>query len=188
MNTKQINDMIKKVILITFLLSSIFNYAQDSISGVENHQFKFNLLITPSIEYEMRLTKNTSLALQLGTELWAIENGLTGKTRWGLYLNADAYYRYYYNFKRRTRKGKNTLNNSANFVGILAKYIHTDPIIGDTPPDDAYYAHVGPVYGLQRTFWKRFNLAFDIGIAYAFSDIQSEITPIGDITLGWVLK
>ncbi|WP_378181986.1 DUF3575 domain-containing protein [Aquimarina sp. SS2-1] len=176
----------KKILIILLSLNSITISAQDTTPQTTKHLLKGNLLITPGLEYERAITKNTTISLQLGTELGGIENEELNETRFVVYPVLDIDYRYYYNFKRRARKGKNTSNNNANYFGLANTYTHTDTLFDDIDPDDAYYISIAVVYGLQRTYWKKLNLRFEAGAGYGFSDTQETFVPVLNFTLGWV--
>jgi len=173
--------------IILLLICSIPMSAQDSIPKTTKHLLKGNLLITPSLEYEKAVTKNTTISLQLGIELGTIENEALNETRVVLYPNLDLDYRYYYNFKRRARKGKNTNHNTANYFGLTNSFTNTNTLFYDIDPDDAYLITIASVYGLQRTYWKKLNLRFEFGAGYGFSDLQESFVPVVNFSLGWVL-
>lgn len=142
----------KKILTAIFIMSALIVSAQNDTLKVKNHLFKANLLLTPSLDYEKGITENSTLGFQLGTELLTATNDVTDETKLsGLYLTLEAYYRYYYNFKRRIEKGKNISNNSANYFGISTMYIHADPIIKDNIEiSDDYLLVPIAIWGFQR--------------------------------------
>lgn len=71
--------------------------------------------------------------------------------------------RYYYNFDRRASKGKSTLNNSANFIGLKFDY-YTDWLStynGFGKDDD--FTKIVINYGIKRNFAKKFFYEFNFG-------------------------
>ena len=71
--------------------------------------------------------------------------------------------RYYYNFDRRISKGKSTLNNSANFIGLKFDY-YTDWLStyqGMGKDDD--FAKLVVNYGIKRNFATKFFYEFNFG-------------------------
>ncbi|MGY3792350.1 DUF3575 domain-containing protein [uncultured Aquimarina sp.] len=177
----------KHKLIVIVLLCTTLMYAQNTNTGTSKHLLKGNLLITPSLEYEKGVTNATTLSLQLGVELGTIENDFLDETRVVLYPTLDIDYRYYYNFRRRQGKGKNTTRNSANYFGLANSFSNANTVFSDFNPRDAYFITIAGVYGLQRTYWKKLNLRFEFGAGYGFSDIQETILPVVNFSLGWVL-
>ncbi len=72
--------------------------------------------------------------------------------------------RYYYNFDRRIEKGKNTTNNSANYVAFKTTFI---PDWFTSSSDDMKINPQGTLtlnYGLKRSFSKNFFYEFYTGL------------------------
>ncbi len=178
----------KKTITAIFLLSTIMVSAQNDTNGVERHQFKANLLLTPNLDYEIGVSKNSTIGFNLGTGFAWVEEAFVDETEFGVFLVFSSYYRYYYNFKRRQEKGKNTARNSANYVGVLASYLPGDPIIGDIELEDDYAFAAGPVWGFQRTYWKRLNFGLELGVGFGATENFGTIVPIGNLNLGWIIN
>ncbi len=178
----------KTKIIVFFMMSIALLSAQNTNTGVKDHFFKANVLF-PSLEYEMSVTKYTTFGIQLGIDLGSVEKSSNNEkeVEFVVFPTLTAYYRYYYNFSRRIRKGKNTKNNSANFFEITSIYTTGDTIIGDIKHEDEYLATIGAAYGFQRTYGRRFNLMLELGVGYSFSNVEGQVVPIADITLGWVL-
>ncbi|UZO80832.1 DUF3575 domain-containing protein [Aquimarina sp. ERC-38] len=154
---------------------------------VEKHQFKANLLFTPSLDYEIGISNNSTLGFNLGTGLIYTTGDFRGEA-YGIFLTFSPYYRYYYNFKRRIRKGKNINQNSANYVGITSSIVPGTVVIGNIDISENYVAQIGAVYGFQRTYWKRLNLGLDFGVGYAFSNLGHSVVPILNFNLGYVFS
>lgn len=173
----------KKTITAIFLLSTIFLSAQNSTMGVEKQLFKVNLLLTPGLEYEVGVSKNATLDFRLGTGLVYVR--VNEEEDYGIFLNFEGAYRYYYNFEKRTSKGKNTSRNSANYVALTTFFASDDPIIGDLEIDTDYIGQVGPVWGFQRTYNSGFNLGLELGLGYTFGGSDSFVVPIFGFRLGW---
>lgn len=173
----------KKAITAIFLLSTIFLSAQNSTVGVEKQLFKVNLLLTPGLEYEVGVSKNSTLDFRLGTGLAYVK--VNDDEDYGVFLNFEGAYRYYYNFEKRASKGKNTSGNSGNYVALTTFLASGDPIIGDLESDTDYIGQVGPVWGFQRTYNSGFNLGLELGLGYTFSESDSFVAPIVGFRLGW---
>ncbi|WP_159090677.1 hypothetical protein [Aquimarina aquimarini] len=173
----------KKIITTIFVLSCMFINAQDMNYHVESHLFKVNLLLTPGIEYEVGLTKNTTADFRIGTGLRYVRT--TRDRDYGIFLTFEGAYRYYYNFEKRLRKGKNTTRNSANYLAMTTYFAHTEPIIGNLDTNIDFVGQVGPVWGFQRTYRYGLNLGLELGLGYDFSDTDKSIVPIFNFRLGW---
>ncbi|WP_074408293.1 MULTISPECIES: DUF3575 domain-containing protein [Aquimarina] len=173
----------KRTLTAIFLLITIIISAQSNSVSVKDHMFKINILTTPGIEYEVGLGKNTTLDFRLGTGFaYASRNG---NGRYGIFPSVEGAYRYYYNFKRRTQKGKNTSKNSANYIALTTLFTSGDPIIGDIQTNIDYYARIGPVWGFQRTYNSNLNLGLELGLGYGFNNEESFLRPIIGFRLGW---
>ena len=175
---------------IVLILCSTVMWSQDTQATVKKHHFKGNLLVTPSLEYEHGISDYSTLGLRAGTELLFIENDATDETKFsGLYPFVNAYYRYYYNFDKRTSKGKKTVNNGANYIGVNANYIPTSPIFEtDYPTDEDYLFVPSAVWGIQRCFWKNVSFNLELGMGYSISDLDQKLVPVAGVYLGYIFK
>lgn len=173
----------RKIITAIFMLGTILLSAQNDTNEVEKSMFKVNFLITPGIEYEVGLSKNTTLDFRLGTGLGYVKTN--NNEEYGIFLTGEAAYRYYYNFEKRASKGKNTKGNSANYVALSTFFMGGDPIIGKIKADVDYLAQLGPVWGFQRTYNSGFNLGLDLGAGYVFTNTDGFVAPIVNFRLGW---
>jgi hypothetical protein len=138
--------------------------------------------------YEYSLGKNMSSKMQLG--FFTIPKTV-------IYLPlgadmqsyADTYFffqpggnlslRSYYNFKRRTRLGKNTSRNSANYFALVGMYLMNplytlsqDCMCRDFYSDDLSMdgLSTGFVWGMQRNYKSRFNFDFNVGFMNNYRD------------------
>lgn len=120
---------------------------------------------------EMRISDRWALRTELGLDMWFYET-----YNWSSYGNSQKGSllapsiglepRWYYNLKKRARKGKHTENNSASFVTLAIKY-HSDAFkIGG--PDGLYIPNqlsFVPKWGIRRAIAKsNFNYELGIGI------------------------
>lgn len=78
--------------------------------------------------------------------------------------------RWYYNIAKRSRKERNTENNSANFLGLSVKYAPDWFVISNRENLNVYnQVYIIPKWGLRRNIGKsNFNYEFDFGIGYAY--------------------
>ncbi|WP_109299902.1 DUF3575 domain-containing protein [Aquimarina sp. AU474] len=173
----------KNIITVIFVLSATLISAQNTTNGVEDHMFKANLLLTPGLEYEVGVSKNATLDFRLGTGLAYVKSNNTED--FGVFLTFEGAYRYYFNFEKRARQGKNTSGNSGDYIALTTFLATGDPIIGDLELATDYIGHVGPVWGFQRTYDSGFNLGLELGVGYTFNENDSFVAPIVGFRLGW---
>lgn len=106
------------------------------------------------------------------------EIGFNGGFRLG--YNSDLVYvftpliraepRWYYNLEKRSEKGKNTTNNSANFVALSISYFPDWFVISNetnvyTPNQITFI----PKWAIKRTIGEHFTYEAGIGIGYGFA-------------------
>lgn len=174
-----------KFLLLAIGLFSLHLSAQDN-PGVEKGLLSVNIL-TPGLEYELGIGENTTLDLRAGSGFAYRENSF-GEEGFGVYPIFSLQYRYYYNLKRRSEKGKRIDNNSANYIALSGIVQAGKPIIGNLEYTSDYFGVVGPVWGLQRFYGSGFKLDLNLGAGYGFDGLgDSYFSPIISIRLGWLL-
>ncbi len=181
--------MKNKYVLILLCFVSAFANAQWQERGgtfdlahLERHQFKLNLL-SPGFTYELGIFKNQSISTNLGLATATYEEGYV----LGLAMNNR--YRYYHNFDRRERLGKNTSGNSGNYIAAAqAIFFSQLRVATDVEgPDDFNLGFYGMVYGIQRTYEKGFNFNVEVGAGYYRGDgVPNGYGPLISFTFGWV--
>lgn len=177
----------KKLLLLSFCLFSFVSINAQDQPFVENGMLSVNFLL-PGLEYETGLSNKTTLDLRTGIG-FGLSGGSDRDTEYGIFLNAHAQYRYYYNFNKRLDKNKNIANNSANYLALNASFGFGEPIIGDLQVSPNLSGVVGPVWGLQRYYNSGFKLDLNLGGGYGFNDLgESFFSPIIGIKLGWLLS
>lgn len=175
----------KKYMFLFLILVSFSNiFAQDT-SSVEKNLFKINLLL-PGVVYEHGLSKKNTLYSELSFGIGYNQSGYSGKNL-SLYPNINEQFRHYYNLEKRAQKGKRTIGNSGNFLGLNAIY-NFKSINSNTSANtsDASFT-IAPVWGFQRTYKHNFNLSLNGGVGYNVSKNENGIVPVFNFTLGWVI-
>ncbi len=176
------------ILAIFLILVSWNNYSQTT-NNVNKHLLKGNLLFTPSLSYEFGIHKSSTVKLEIGTSLTIFEK--FNKTSVGFFPKVETQYKYYYNLKKRHNKGKNTQNNSANFIAMLGIFHDEKNIIGqDDRVSDVIL--IGPAWGIQRSYKGGLSLLVEIGFGYDFgyeeiNDTNGRPFPIIGFELGWVI-
>ncbi|MEE9361506.1 MAG: hypothetical protein V3U92_02800 [Cellulophaga sp.] len=177
----------KKYFFAVLFLCSFYTLPAQSNYNVEKQQFKISIL-NPGFGYEVATGENTTVDLRLGTGL-ALRGASNVKTEFGIFPFFEGQYRWYYNFNRRKGKGKRTAHNSANYLALSSTLVSGKPLLGNLEGNEGYWGNVGPVYGLQRTYKRGFNLNLEFGFGYSFDNLgNSGISPKIGFALGWVLK
>ena len=173
-------------LLITLLLSSMFVSAQFG-KNCELRQFKINL-VNPGIEYEMALGVNTTFDIKAGMQ-FVLDPAVSNSYEDIAFLPAAlAQYRYYYNFEKRQRNRKQIYGNSANYLApAIAVFVPGSRTIENVPVNGAF-GYAGFVTGLQRSYDSGFNFSVDAGAAYYLGNFDSQIYPIANLSVGWIIS
>ncbi|MFD2826243.1 hypothetical protein ACFSYG_07160 [Leeuwenhoekiella polynyae] len=175
----------KYILFLSFSFCTLFAVNAQQQTGVEKRLFSVNIL-TPGLEYEFGLTNTTTLDLRLGTG-FAYRKGFFGEG-YGVYPIFNIQYRYYYNFKKRNTKDRNTTNNSANYLALSGALQTGKPIIGNLEYYEDYFGVIGPIWGLQRYYKSGFKLDLNLGGGLGFNDYnKAYFSPILGFRLGWLL-
>jgi hypothetical protein len=124
--------------------------------------------------YEQAIISNLSISAGAAVHLnagysydWFTSDS---KTWWGLYPSISIDPRWYTNFKKRAKKGKNINNNSADFVSLLFEYYPSKALIGT---DELYFSTlmVSPRWGMRRSFFdQRFFIEFAAGLNFGITE------------------
>lgn len=177
-----------KKIYFWMLLFAVFNvHAQDeaAVSVVKN-QFKINVLF-PGFVYEHGFSEKNTLYSEATVGLGTSHSDYYAESDTYVAIGITEQFRHYYNLQKRANKGKRTERNSGNYLAFNATY-YTKPIAGDK----AYFNYVpsstvAVIWGLQRTYKKRFNLEFSAGPGVNFSKVETKFAFPVNFTLGWVI-
>ncbi|MAU72043.1 MAG: hypothetical protein CML04_08095 [Pseudozobellia sp.] len=176
----------KKTLLLLLFIAAFFNSLAQSDKQVEKGLLKVNALL-PGASYELGAGRNTTFNFDValvpggGTDYY-------GNSRFGLFIGAQAEFRYFANFNRRLSKGKNIDGNSGNYWALNNQILIGNPLVGTYYLDNTYNHIVAITYGIQRTRPKGFywNVSFGPGVGISESDAGGAI--MIDVKLGWVVK
>jgi hypothetical protein len=122
------------------------------------------------VQHEGRLARKWALHSEIGVSLnpYTVSNYTTldDKTEFitSPYFIVEP--RYYYGLDRRQRRGKNTQNNSSNYLSLKTQFTAADWAItnSDSRFEPASALYIVPSYGIRRSFAKRFFYEFSFGV------------------------
>lgn len=173
-----------------FLFFTLSTKAQDE--RLTRNVISVNFL-DPGIAFETSLSNHLTAKFRTGMTGSFQRNYVVPNQQYVVFIRPfiSASGRYYYNFKQRSEKGKNTSRNSANYIALLGIYgfssiTENDPfyIIESTRQINA-----GVVWGMQRNYKNRFSLDLNLGIGYLGTPVTNNFGLIGEFTLGiWLGK
>ena len=157
-----------KKLLFTFLLSSSL-FAQEKATDLFNANIS---VIGIGIQYEKALSDNFTAVGSLdymGGFRYSYSDFYGSDFDYILTTSLSLEGRYYYNFDRRIGKGRNTKNNSGNYIALKGNFI----------PDWLTASNGGRLnvnpqgsltvnYGLKRSFAQNFFYEFYTGLGLAF--------------------
>ncbi len=161
-----------KIVIILFTICFFSNhiFAQNKIEG---DGVKNNLvvnMISPGLDYELAIGGESIISLGAGVGYSGAYEEITSIKNNGFnYVIApfiDTQYKFLYNRKKRSDKGKPIAYNSGNFVSF--RMLWRGPSIAEnlTRTDNIDFA-IGPTWGLQRSF-KKIRILVDVGPQYYF--------------------
>ena len=172
-----------KLFLLTLFMASML--AAQTSTNVEDHQFKINFL-APAFQYEKGIQKNSTLVFELGTG-FIISGGSNRDTDFGVFPFVEGQYRYYYNMKRRQKKGKRIYANTGNYLAPTVRFTSGNSIFGRLNLISEYNLFLGGLYGFQRTSRSGFNFGVEFGAGYFENDFDNGFSGSIDFSIGWVL-
>lgn len=171
--------------IIGILLFALSGVLSAQTAAGTSSQFSLNL-ITPSLEYEVAVTNESTIDMDLGIG-FAYHKSL-GESEFGIFPGFEVHYRYYYNLQKRQDNNKKASENSGNYIAAIGSISGGDPIIGDLKYASDYGVFFGPAWGLQRVYYSKLKLNFNLGAGYGFNQRgTSYFAPIFAIQLGWKL-
>lgn len=157
-----------KKLLFTFLLSSSL-FAQEKATDLFNANIS---VIGIGIQYEKALSDNFTAVGSLdymGGFRYSYSDFYGSDFDYILTTSLSLEGRYYYNFDRRIDKGRNTKNNSGNYIALKGNFIPDwlTASNGDRLNVDPQ-GSLTVNYGLKRSFAQNFFYEFYTGLGLAF--------------------
>ena len=151
-------------IIVLFFISSV------AIAQETEEVLRLNI-VNPGIEYELPMSGNSTISVNVGVGYSGSYPELTTTTfgTGGIYVIApfaDVQYKYYYNLNKRFDLNKSTTNNSGNFFSLRFR-TRGQSIDENIIRKADYDFAIGPTWGIQRQYDK-FHLLFDLGPQFYF--------------------
>ncbi|GIQ60679.1 DUF3575 domain-containing protein [Flavobacterium collinsii] len=178
----------KKKYLFLFLSFLIINViqAQDEAPSVEKNQFKINM-ISPGFVYEHGFTAKNTLYSEISLGVGYSYNSFYNESNVYFSPLISEQFRHYYNLEKRTKKGKRTAHNSANFFALNAQYNFRTVSTNERYRERVPSTTLAVLWGLQRTYNRKFNMEFNLGPGINIDKYDTEFVPVANFTLGWVI-
>jgi hypothetical protein len=160
--------------------------AIESDPGVSNI-FKLNFFL-PGLSYEQRLAQYQTLYTSAFLDFNTASSSVNGVNQFEILLapSVNVSMRYYYNINKRTRKGKDTALNSANYLApiYIGRYA-----FANRNEDRRWINQAGVVWGIQRNSRQGFSLDLNLGLSFIFNmehaDYYSPVSAITQLSLGY---
>ncbi|MCF6182514.1 hypothetical protein [Lutibacter sp.] len=115
---------------------------------------------------ESKLTNSIALRSEIGLDA-GFRGGSNINTVFVLTPTITIEPRFYYNLKKRSKKGKSILKNSANFLTLEFFYVPNLFVISNTRNVSvANSLSIIPKWGIKRTIGKHFTYELGLGIGY----------------------
>ena len=167
--------------------------AADQQSLLEKAKWRLNI-IPLNLGYEHRIGKKSTIYAQVGFDINRYQNaseeatGFFSRNIWGIAVDADIQYRYYYNIEKRKAQNRNYESNSANFIGGQITPIFS-PIstFGDEEIVNENGAIISAIWGIQRVKKDLLVFNFTLGPAVRVTSEMSDFDLQMQLSLGFIL-
>lgn len=154
---------------VSFFFCGLFSAnAQETQQGIEKSIFNVQTGATGFwINHEARLSNSFALRTEIGIDLWTFTTTNDKEYNYMIpSINLEP--RWYYNIEKRSEKGKNISNNSANFLTVSVEYLSGGLAVGkDNGLKRPEILTVIPKWGIRRSIAQsNFNYELGAGIGY----------------------
>lgn len=164
--------MNKTILMLTAIFISITTInSQSSVeSSVEKSIFGVQAGLFGAFAYnESKLSNSIALRSEIGMLAGIWGGSSYPKVGYAFYPSISVEPKYYYNLKRRLKKGKSILNNEGNYLSLKVNYNPNLFVISNYSGEVPDHILITPSYGLRRTFGKHFEYEFSTGIGYVYN-------------------
>jgi len=161
--------MKKKFLILILSIITTLNYSQDKPKVETEKTLRVNFL-NPAVELELPTGQYSTFSSAIGAGYGIGYPDLTYAGNGFIVIISpfvDLQQKWFYNLNKRDRKNKMIANNSGNFVSF--RFVtRGNSIASNVYRTSNFDFAIGPTWGLQRTYGKKFHLLFDIGSQYYF--------------------
>ena len=179
----------KRFVFITVLLQSMICLSQNDTGNPLSSFTRLNLgLHGLEITYELPISNSfvweNSLGLGMGSDALGDDAGYTFALDVPVpYIISEL--KYMYNRQKRIDKGRSTLNNSGNYVGLQTKYSFGNARYFDLNQTLLTEVH----WGIQRPLGNRFIFDMHLGLGYLsdFTFKTSSVSPTFGLRFGYII-
>ncbi|WPR71874.1 hypothetical protein SLW70_01740 [Flavobacterium sp. NG2] len=167
----------RKYISLGFALVSFLVKSQETEkASVEENLFGVQLsIINTSFQYETKLDRKITLHSELGFGLAfaTIKNDdptIEDEKSTIIYPFINLEPRWYFGLDRRAKLGRNTKNNSANYLSLATTFFSNQTLLLNTGGFNVTpHLSIVPQFGIRRAFAKNFNYEFSGGVGYGYN-------------------
>ena len=155
----------KKITILLFSVLNIFAFSQENKTGLEKSITGIQVGFLGADFYnESKVAEKFVIRSQftLNPDIWG--GSFYDKTGFALSPEISVAGKYYYNIFSRAERGKNTSNNSANYIALKLGYLPNWFVISNSDITVNESLIFVPSYGLRRNFSKNFNYEFRAGL------------------------
>ncbi|CAM2843811.1 hypothetical protein [Flavobacterium frigoris] len=168
----------RKYVILGFVSISFFSKAQHQVSVEESLNSVQLGLLSLSYQNEVKLERTMTLRSEIGLiSGYSIKESADGQKEKSYvivpFINVEP--RWYYNLDRRSRLGKDTKNNCANYFSLLTSFASSGTALVNTKDfETAPTLSIIPEYGLRRAIGKHFFTEYSAGIGYRHNFLKKE--------------
>ncbi len=194
--------------IFIFILITVMTASAQDAGGVDVETVSVLTIFNPGFSHERKIGQNQTLYAQvfMNTSIYLGYSSSLGNTSDIHFEPAlSAQYRYYYNAKRRSEKGKRTALNSMNYLSFIYEATFTDNRIDVSDYEEEHVRpihQIGICWGIQRNYASRFSLNLQLGFGYFYTKVTTPdatgqpvsghtdgLNTLGQINLGiWLNK
>lgn len=193
----------RKILFIAlFVLAAFHVRGQETEKpSVNKSRFAVNLgIVSLGMQHEAGIGRKWALHSEIGVSLnpYTVTNysSLQDKTEFVTSPYFIIEPRFYYGLDRRQRLGKNTQNNSSNYLSVKTHFAAADWAISNSDRrfEPASALFIVPTFGIRRSFAKRFFYEFSFGAGFQhnfhksnnfYADDANEVTVDGQAKIGY---
>lgn len=164
----------KKVFLaiLATTLMGFSSFSQEKEYSVEESIYGFQTGLFGAWVYnEIKLNSEFTLKTEIGLDAgYSYSDFRSPKSQYVLIPSLSVEPRWYYNLKKRAKKGRSTTNNAANFLSLKTTYNpNWFAITNSNNLNFASVFRIIPSWGIRRDLGANFDFDLRLGVGYGFA-------------------